>query len=633
MRYELLGPVTVRGPVGPLLLGGPKQRSLLAALLLRANQVVSDDQLTDLIWGAARPANARAQLQVSMSGLRKVIGRDTISRQPPGYRIHVRPGELDLHDFTDALERAGTDLAAGRHERAARLLRDALATWPGPALGGAAEPLVDSEMPALDELRLTAYEQFAAAELALGRAEGLIGELSRLASEHPFRERLGLHLMQALHAAGRTPEALAAYAAIRERLSGELGIDPSARLRELHQLILQGGAVPARSGGLAPAQLPAAPATLAGREAELRELAAAIAGWTATDDPPTRLLVLHGPPGVGKTALAVAAAHRERALFPGGQLHVDLCGFHPHRPPLPAAEALRQLLRSLDVDADRMPDTAEERSRLLRSLLAGRRVLLLLDDAGSADQVRALLPGHRALVVVTSRHRLDDLVVRDGARGLAVRPLPLGDVVTLIRAELGDDRVDADPRAATELAGLCGGLPLAARIATANLAARGPGRLGEAVADLTRDGLLEALALDGSPGDSFGTAAAASYAALPVDQRRLFRRLGQLAHPRFTVAAAVAVDGGDGPATRRRLRALVAASLLQPGGADRYRMHELLHLYARSLPPQVVSSYRGSSHADRPAQHGGRPDLGMVPSTGAYRYAEGTEFEVVRLAP
>jgi DNA-binding SARP family transcriptional activator len=621
MRYVLLGPVAVIGPDGPRALAGPKQRSLLAALLLRANQVVSDDQLCGLVWGTDWPTNARAQLQVYMSGLRKVVGRGTISRNPPGYQIHVEPGELDLQVVRAALARAAAGLAAGRTEPAARELRDALSRWPGPALGGAAEPLVHREGAALEELRLTAYEQFAGAELELGRAEGLVGELGRLVQEHPFRERLALHLMRALHDAGRTPEALAAYTAIRARMTGELGIDPSPRLRELHQSILRGNdpAGPAPEDGgtpkwLAPAQLPPAPAVLVGRDRELADLCAAAEQWAVQDDPPVRLLVLHGLPGVGKTALATSWAHDVRHLFPDGQLHVDLHGFDTHRPALPVAEAQAQLLRALGAAADRLPESVAERSRLLRSLLAGRRVLLLLDGAASAEQVRPLLPGHRAVVVVTSRYRLDDLVVHDGAAGIPVDPLPVAETVTLLRAELGDPPVDADPEAAADLAGICGGLPLAARIAAANIAARGGGPLRPAVADLLGDGVLEALSLDGAPDNSVSAAAAASYTRLPPEQRRLFRRLGLLALPEFTRAAAEAADSGDDPAaTRRRLRALVAANLLHPAGHEHYRMHELLYRYARSLPaivPAARSHPRvpgGGHDLERQPQHGGRP--------------------------
>lgn len=631
MRYVLLGPVAVIGPDGPRALAGPKQRSLLAALLLRANQVVSDDQLCGLVWGTDWPSNARAQLQVYMSGLRKAIGRGTISRKPPGYQIHVGPGELDLLVVRAAVERAAADLAAGRAEPAARQLRDALSRWPGPALGGAAEPLVHSEGATLEELRLTAYEQLADAELELGRAGGLIGQLARLVQEHPFRERLALHLMRALHQAGRTPEALAAYAAIRTRLTGELGIDPSPRLRELHQSILRGNdpadSVPVDGGApgwLAPAQLPPAPAVLVGRDREHADLSAAVEQWAAQDDPPVRLFVLHGLPGVGKTALATSWAHDVRRLFPDGQLHVDLYGFHAHRPPLPVAEALGQLLRALGTAAHQLPDSVEERSRLLRSLLAGRRVLLLLDGAASAEQIRPLLPGHRAVVVVTSRYRLDDLVVHDGAVSVPVEPLPLAETVTLLRAELGAASVDADPEVAADLAGTCGGLPLAARIAAANIAARGGGALRPAVADLVRDGVLEALSLDGAPDNSFSTAAAASYARLPSDQRRFFRRLGRLELPEFTCAAAEAADPGDPAATRRRLRALAAANLLHPAGRDRYRMHELLHRYARSLPALagVARSHprvSGGGHdLERKPQHGGRPQVGVVAHPGQF---------------
>lgn len=626
MRYVLLGPIAVIGPDGPRPLAGPKQRAVLAALLLRANQVVSDDQLCALVWGTDLPANARAQLQVYMSNLRKVVGRDTIDRQPPGYKIHVQPDELDLHVFTTTVEQAATELAEGRADSAARLLRQALQLWAGPALGGAGDPLLAYEGPALEELRLSAYEQLAETGLALGEAASLIGDLSRLVHKHPFRERLGQHLMLALHAAGRTTEALAAYSAIRARLSGELGIDPGPRLRQAYQRILRGddhpgGIEEAPRTRVVPAQLPHATAGFVGRETELRQLHIELQRWAAGDEPPLRIWVLHGPPGVGKTALATQAAHATRRFFPDGQLYLDLHGHDPHRPPLAPADALRQLLRSVGAGADHLPGTTDEQAQLLRSLLAGRRVLILLDGARSAEQVRPLLPGRSAIVLVTSRHRLDDLVARDGADSLAVEPMPVNDTVQLLRNELGDSRTDAAAEAVRKLAEQCDGLPLAARIAAANIAARGSGPLDAAVTDLTRDGLLEALTLDGASHISFATAAATSYAALPEDLRRLFRRLGLLPNPQFTSSAATAVDGGDAAATRRRLRGLAAAGLLRPAGPDHYRMHRLLHLYAQSLSNPAPAAVLSHPRVREPGQDiegqpegGGRTQVAVAPA-------------------
>jgi DNA-binding SARP family transcriptional activator len=376
LRYRLLGEVTAQD--GPL--GGGKPRTVLAALLLHANQVVSDRRLCELVWGDNPPATVRSQLQIYVSGLRKLLGPDTIRRQHGGYLITVRPGELDLDVFEKLLEQSR--------------FREALALWPGPALLGCTESFVDTMR--LDERRLTAFELLFDTELAQGNGNALVPELRRLVAEHPHRERLAEQLMLALHDTGRTAEALDVYSAARHRL----GIEPGGRLRELHR----------RLRPVVPAQLPHAREDFTGRQAELAALDGDLSDWSGSS---VRIRVLTGGPGVGKTALALHWAHRVRDTFPDGQLYVDLA-----RTDSPTA--LAALLRSLGTD--RVPGPTDERAALFRSLLADRKVLLLLDNAADADQVRPLLPGRSALVLVTSRAPLTGLVARDGARALPLHP-------------------------------------------------------------------------------------------------------------------------------------------------------------------------------------------------------------------
>ncbi|WP_218029731.1 AfsR/SARP family transcriptional regulator, partial [Streptomyces sparsogenes] len=239
MRYQLLGPVTATGPQGPVPVAGPKRRAVLAALLLNANRVVSERQLSNLVWGNDPPASVRGQIQVHVSELRKLVGRDTILRQAPGYLIVVRPGELDLHAFDEAVTLARDELEAGRAESAAERLRVVLDTWRGPALGGVTEPLRALEGPALNERRLSALEDFFDARLAAGRHVHTVGELRQAVGRHPFRERLQVQLMLALHRCGRTPEALQVYADTRARLASEVGIEPGRSLRETHLRLLR----------------------------------------------------------------------------------------------------------------------------------------------------------------------------------------------------------------------------------------------------------------------------------------------------------------------------------------------------------------------------------------------------------
>ncbi|MFI5591796.1 BTAD domain-containing putative transcriptional regulator [Amycolatopsis sp. NPDC051758] len=562
MRYRLLGPVTVFGDAGAVRPGGQKQTSVLAALLLNPNRVVTEDRLIDLTWGENAPPSVRGRLQVHISELRKLLGRDVILRRAPGYVIEVAPGERDLDVFDDEVARA----RATSGPEAVAHLRTALALWDGTPLGGVSEALAAHQGPALAERRLVVLEELYEQELASGRHGEVVGELRQLVDEHPFRERLRATLMLALHRCGRTPEALETYARVHALLVDELGIEPGQALQDLQLRLLRGEGEPApvvAPVAPRPAELPLDVRGFAGRAPELAAL-----------DEPGDVWVITGTAGVGKTALAVHWAHTARARYPDGQLYVNLRGFDADDEPLTPAAALAQLLRTLGVDLRDVPPGLDDQSKLYRSLLADRQALVVLDNARDAAQVLPLLPSS-GRVLVTSRHRLDELVARTGARSLALAQLREDDSRALLTALLGE-RATAEPEAADELARLCGHHPLALRIAAANT---GGASIGELVDELRGD-LLAGLGFDGAEESAVAKAFSLSYQALPAGLRQAFRLLALVPGADFTaVAAAALLDVPAGEASRR-LRGLAAANLLEAHAPRRYRFHDLARRYA-----------------------------------------------------
>jgi DNA-binding SARP family transcriptional activator/tetratricopeptide (TPR) repeat protein len=561
VRYRLLGPVTVLGATGTVRPGGRKQTSVLATLLLNPNRVVTEDRLIDLTWGENAPPSVRGRLQVHISELRKLLGRDVIVRRAPGYVIQVAPGERDLDVFDDEVAKA----RATSGPEAVAHLRAALALWEGTPLGGVSEALAEHEGPALAERRLVALEELHEEEVASGRHAEVVGELRRLVDEHPFRERLRATLMLALHRCGRTPEALETYTQAHGLLVDELGIEPGRALQDLRLRILRNESEPAQPVPVAPrpAELPLDVRGFAGRAAEL-----------ATLDEPGDVWVITGTAGVGKTALAVHWAHTARARYPDGQLYVNLRGFDADDEPLTPAAALAQLLRTLGVDLRDVPPGLDDQSKLYRSLLADRRALVVLDNARDVTQVLPLLPSS-GRVLVTSRHRLDELVARTGARSLGLAQLREDDSRALLAALLGE-RTAAEPEAAAELAQLCGHHPLALRIAAANT---GVASIGELVEELRGDPLAH-LGFDGAEESAVAKAFSVSYQALAPGLRQAFRLLALVPGADFTaVAAAALLDVPVADATRR-LRGLAAANLVEAHAPRRYRFHDLARRYA-----------------------------------------------------
>ncbi|KAA9166381.1 tetratricopeptide repeat protein [Amycolatopsis acidicola] len=557
VRFRLLGPVSVFAEQERVRLGGPKQRTVLAALLLSANRVVPEDQLIEAVWGETPPASARGQLQVRISELRKLLGRELIVRRSPGYLIEVRPGELDLEAFETAVTEGRAELSEDRPLEAAERFRAALALWTEEPLQGVEAFLAGRAIPALEERRTAALEELYDAELAAGRHAEVLGELRESVAAHPFRERLRGQLMLALHRSGRSGDALAVYAETERRFADELGIGPSAELVEVRRLVADGEREPVVSAS----GLPYGARSFTGRAGQLEQLG---------EQQATGTWIIHGTAGVGKTALAVHWARQVRARYPDGQLYVNLRGFDAERAPLTPEQALVSLLRALGVAPERIPSGVDAQEGLYRSLLADKRVLVLLDNAADGAQVLPLLPPS-GTVVVTSRHRLSELVARTGARPLPLDVLPPEDSVSLLEGVLGPERVAAEPEAAWRLAELCGHLPLALRVAAANLTTRAKPRIADLVYELSRGDRLGAVT------NAFDV----SYEALPPQLRRLFRLLALVPGADFTAPVAAALAGEPLAEVRRRLERLAAAHLLEQEAIGRFHFHDLLRDYAR----------------------------------------------------
>jgi DNA-binding SARP family transcriptional activator/tetratricopeptide (TPR) repeat protein len=596
--FCLLGPLQVRsgGVVVPVRRG--KQRAVLAALLLSGGKVVSLDELAEILWGPQPPPSARVTIQNYVMRLRQALG-DTrgsrISTQPRGYLIRMDPGELDVARF-EALLGAAREAARGSSwDTAAVQSRAALLLWQGEPLSDVeSEVLAAREVPRLVELRLQALEVRIDADLHLGRQAEVIAELRRLVTGHPLREHLHGLLMLALWRDGRQAEALAAYQDARRVLVEELGTQPGPVLQELHQRMLAGDpalVVPAAArpaaGAAVPRELPAGVAHFTGRTSELAALSRLLDASGFQMPGTVVISAIGGTAGVGKTALAVHWAHQVAGQFPDGQLYVNLRGYDPAEP-MSAADALAGFLRTLGVQGQEIPDEIEDRARLYRSRLAGRRLLVLLDNARNGEQVRPLLPGDPGCVaVVTSRDALAGLVATDGARRLDVDVLPLADAVLLLRALIGV-RADYDPAATAELAALCARLPLALRIAAELAATRRTAPLAELATELAASRLDT---LDAGE-DRADVRAVFSWSVrqLPGDAAGAFALTGLHPGSDLDAHAAAALAGTSTGQARRVLGQLHRASLIQAAGPGRYGMHDLLRAYARD---QAAARYTG----------------------------------------
>jgi DNA-binding SARP family transcriptional activator len=505
MQFSLLGPLIARrdGLAVPAL--ATKQRVVLAALLLSAGRVVPLDELAEAVWGFTPPRSARATLQNYIKRLRLALAdtdHSRISTHPDGYQITVSAEEFDVTRFEASLDRARQAARQDEWHKTAILLREGLALWRGrPLIDVPSELLQVRHAARLTEIHAQAVEARIDADLHLGRHRAVVAELQQLAAEQPLNERLHGMLMLALYRDGRHAEALTTYQQARKILIRELGVEPGTDLRDLHRRILTADPVlaePAHRQGkrgaeaIVPRQLPAVAPHFVGRRQELRELSQLLdqaAGKMHT----VVISTIGGTAGVGKTALAIHWAHRVAAWFPDGQLYVNLRGFDDGRPLAPG-EAVRGFLDALDVPAERIPPSLDAQVGLYRSLLVGKQVLIVLDNARDANQVRPLLPGtSTAVAVVTSRDQLTSLIAVEGAHPLTLDLLTEGEARELLARRLGDRRVAAEPRAVEEIITRCARLPLALTITAAHAAQSGFS-LATLAAELARtDRRLDAL--------------------------------------------------------------------------------------------------------------------------------------------
>jgi tetratricopeptide (TPR) repeat protein len=529
------------------------------------------------------------------------LGYQRIVTRPAGYLIEVMPGELDVTRFTELQAAAARAARVASWDVMSAKLSEALGLWRGRPLADVPSGvLVAGAVPRLTEMRLEALEARVEADLHLGRHREVVAEVRGLAAAEPLRERLAELLMLALYRSGQQASALEAYRQVRRHLVEQIGIEPGPGLRELNQRILRsdrtlllappvGGGVPAPSPApqeqraaadvpLSPNMLPAAAPDFTGRARELVQLRA-LSGLLRPGGP-VLITAIGGTAGVGKTALAVHWARRAAADFPDGQLYVNLRGVGP-ADPLPPAEALRAFLDALGVPAARLPATLDGRQALYRSLLEGRRMLIVLDNARDPAQVRPLLPATpTAMVLITSRSELAGLVASDGARTLTLDVLSGTEAYQLIAARLGEPRLAAEPEAADELIGLCARLPLALAITAARAVAH-PGFTLAALAAELRDakGRLDALST-GEDATDVRAVLSWSYQNLQPPAARMFRLLGLHPGPEITAAAAASLAGTGLAEARRLLRELTRCHLLAEPGAGRYAFHDLLRAYA-----------------------------------------------------
>jgi DNA-binding SARP family transcriptional activator/tetratricopeptide (TPR) repeat protein len=600
LEFRLWGPVEAWSAGRRVELGQPRQRGVMAVLLTEANQVVSAGTLIERVWGDQQSASARSALYSYLTRIKTILRRlpgsgelVRLTRASGGYLFEVDPDAVDLHRFNRLVNRASTtddvDQAAATWAQALRLCR-------GTPYEGLTSPWLDQMRDMLEQRRLTAVLDRNDVELARGRHADLLAELSDLSEQEPFDERLAGQLMLAAFRCGRQAEALGHYETMRRRLATELGVDPGTALSTLHQKLLQNdpglaappapkrtsqGSAGPRQAGMVPAQLPRDASGFTGRLDALASLDALLADAASQ---PTAVVIsaVSGAAGVGKTALAIHWAHRVADRFPDGQLYVDLRGFDPDGRVTDPGEALRAFLEVLGVPPERVPPTVDEQAALYRSLLAGKRTLVVLDNARDADQVRPLLPGTATCVaVVTSRNQLTPLVAIDGARLLTLDVLSAVESRELLARRLGAARVTADPGAVEAIITACARLPLALAIAAGRAQQTGfP--LPALAAELNPAGRLDVLDA-GDAGSQIRGVFSWSYTALTAPAARLFRLLGLHPGPDISTSAAASLAGRPEPETRRLLAELTRANLLAEHAPGRFTSHDLLRAYAADL--------------------------------------------------
>jgi len=590
LEVRVLGAVEAVGPHGTVALTSTR-RVILGVLALRAGKVVPYTELVDVLWGESPPRTAFKTLHSHVARIRQALAASgvtpVVTTRDPGYVLELAHERVDAHRFELLIRGARADLARGDTGAAVETLRTAAELWRGEPFSG-----IDlgewghHELDRLHELRLSATEDRWEAEIATGGAATAALELPRLVAGEPLRERLTGQLMLALHRCGRHAEALTAYEKLRHRLADELGADPGPELAALHTAILRrdpalekptAAPAPPPPPVPVPAQIPARAGHFTGRAAELSDLDDALTG----DEPP--IVVISGPAGMGKTSLAVQWAAGIAARFPDGQLFLDLRGHDPDHA-VGAGQALAHLLRGLDVPEDRIPAGESARSALYRTLLHARRCVVLVDNAGSVDDVLPLVPGSdTSLLIVTSRRSLTGLVARYAVRHLVLDALDEASSVSLLEKVLGRSRIAREPAGVAGLARVCAGMPLALRIAAARLVGE-PARSAAELADELSRARLDGFAVEGDA-RTVRAVLASAYRPLSPDAARMLRLLGTVPTPTVSGHLGAALAGTEttvAAATGRAvLGELSGAHLVIGAGEDRYRFHDLIREFAR----------------------------------------------------
>ncbi|MFY1692493.1 BTAD domain-containing putative transcriptional regulator [Plantactinospora sp. WMMB782] len=598
MELRVLGQVQIRVADRAVPVGPPQQCAVLAALAVDAGRPMSVEVLMDRVWGPAAPPGARRTLHTYVTRIRRLLERSDVAadrserlvlRTAAGYVLDIDRLRVDLHRFHDLVARARESHCAG--DRRAAMLREALDLWRGEPLTGLGGRWVERTRERCRQQHLDAVLAWAEAELDVGNPAVVVGPLTDLLDEYPLVEPLTAVLMRALHATGRDAEALDRYAATRERLVDDLGVDPGSALRGLHLAILRGEldrtapaappvAAPARH---VPAQLPPDVYGFAGRAGELDQLDSIL---DSAAEHPTAVVIsaLSGTAGVGKTALAVHWAHRVANRFGDGQLYVNLRGFDPGGSVMKPVEAVRGFLDAFAVPPQQVPAGLDAQIGLYRSLLAGRRVLVVLDNARDLDQVRPLLPGAPGcLVVVTSRNQLPGLVAAEGARPITLDLLSVDEARQLLTRRLGAARVAVELPAVDEIITRCARLPLALAIVAAR-AAIDPGLPLAALAGELHDarGSLDAFAGADAAIDA-RSVFSWSYHALSPGAASLFRLLGVHPGPDISLPAAASLHGTTPADVGPLLAELTRVHLVAKPAPGRFAFHDLLRAYAAEL--------------------------------------------------
>lgn len=653
LEIRLLGAVELRLNSQQIDAGPARQRTVLAALAADAGRPVPVDALIDRVWGEHPPQRAKPTLYTYLGRLRRVLapsGQLPLVRRSGGYVLDIEPDAVDLLRFADLTTRARTAPAPAH---VAALLREAFELWTGPALPGIDGEWAEGIRHRADREHVTAAIHWADAEITMGNPQGVLGPLADLTRDHPLVEPLIAAHMRALQATGRSAEALACYAETRVRLVDELGADPGPELQQAHRDILLASApaeaprvssstpCPPRNGAApTPAQLPANIAGFAGRAAHLARLNKVL-GTSAAHPTAVVIFAVWGTAGVGKTALAVHWAHSVADQFPDGQLYVNLRGFNPDGAVMSPSDAIRGFLDALAVPQERIPTDLHAQAALYRTQLSGKRVLIVLDNARDAAQVRPLLPGSAScLVLVTSRNQMPGLIAADGAQPIALDLLTRDEAHELLTRRLGAGRVAAEPAAVQGIITRSAQLPLALAIIAAR-AATNPGFALQALADEVRDADAR---LDGFTGSDTATDARAvfswSYRALSAEAATLFRFLGTHPGPDISTPAAASLAGMSTRNVRPVLAELTRSHLLTEHTIDRFAFHDLLRAYAGELAQlhdtdddrntalhRVLDHYLHTAHAADRLLAPYRDPLELAPAQPTVKAAELGDYD------